>query len=520
MVNPSTPEGVMSQTETAPEAQVSPGIAALYDQQWTLRTGADYIESLGDGRQVWVAGEKIADLAAHPATAGMVQAHAQWYDLHHDAAWADRLIADPETQRSVALTPPTTRDELKAIADVTRDIAFLSAGNITHPPGYGALIMAGAFDPVASHGPRDRAEAAENYYKQLITSGTFMAAPYVAPLGDRFRPVDDRLKPTVVEERDDGIVVRGMVGLGTGLPYPEVLFTAPLPGPLTPEQALWFAWRVNDPGVRIVTRVPAARSVDTFQSPLSRRFDELEATVILDNVFIPWESVFVYRDPEFSNTYFDRTVSWLAYHHLARMLARAEYTFGLALAVTDALDTSAHPAVIEVLIDLLNYQETIRTSLIASVADSWQSPVGNWYPSTMRLASGTMFALENRARIADKARTLAGYGCMLAPTLGDLDDPEVGPWLEQSYGGGNWDARQRSALLQLLRDHTSSALDGREAAFEALASAGLHTWRLRSRLHFDRYSELANRVAADIPGVEPPAIDLDFLRDVVPLARK
>ena len=83
--------------------------------------------------------------------------------------------------------------------------------------------------------------------------------------------------------------------------------------------------------------------------------------------------------------------------------------------------------------------------------------------------------------------------------------------LEETFGGGGYTALQRSALLSLAWDHVSSALDGRESAFELHANGGLPAWRARLRRDFDRYNELANGVLQAL-SVEMPTIDLDSLR--------
>ena len=63
-----------------------------------LRTGKDYIESLRDGREVWIDGEQVTDVATHPAFAPMVSVRARIYDLAHEAGTAGLLTyTDDET---------------------------------------------------------------------------------------------------------------------------------------------------------------------------------------------------------------------------------------------------------------------------------------------------------------------------------------------------------------------------------------------------------------------------------------
>ena len=91
--------------------------------------------------------------------------------------------------------------------------------------------------------------------------------------------------------------------------------------------------------------------------------------------------------------------------------------------------------------------------------------------------------------------------------------------LKESFGGGGYTASQRSALLQLAWDHVSSALDGRESAFELHASGGMANWRSWLRRSFKDYNELANAVlgALDLP---MPQIDLSNIPAAPPAMRR
>jgi 4-hydroxyphenylacetate 3-monooxygenase len=102
---------------------------------------------------------------------------------------------------------------------------------------------------------------------------------------------------------------------------------------------------------------------------------------------------------------------------------------------------------------------------------------------------------------------------VVAPSDRDLAAPEVANGFEESFGGGGYTALQRAALLQMAWDHVSSALDGRESAFELHASGGVPAWRGRLRHNFESYNDLANRVSGSL-GMAMPEIDLDHIREV------
>src|SRR5256884_8197845 len=118
-----------------------------------------------------------------------------------------------------------------------------------------------------------------------------------------------------------------------------------------------------------------------------------------------------------------------------------------------------------------------------------------------------------RQRMAEILRIVPGSSLVVAPSDKGLAAPEVGAGLEESFGGGEYSALQRAALLQLAADHVASALGGRESAFELHANGGLQAWRARLRRSFARYNELANGVTRAL-SLDMPGIDMNGLRNI------
>jgi aromatic ring hydroxylase len=118
---------------------------------------------------------------------------------------------------------------------------------------------------------------------------------------------------------------------------------------------------------------------------------------------------------------------------------------------------------------------------------------------------------QARQHMSELLRIIPGSSLVMAPLNSDLDMPELATGLEETFGGGGFSARQRAALLQLVWDHVSSSLDGRESAFELHASGGLPGWRAWLRRSFKDYNNLANSVlrVIDLP---MPAIDVASIR--------
>jgi 4-hydroxyphenylacetate 3-monooxygenase len=245
-------------------------------------------------------------------------------------------------------------------------------------------------------------------------------------------------------------------------------------------------------------------------APLSSRFDELDGQMWLDDVFVPWERIFLMDvTPE-------PMASWLFWHQLYCWLSKAEFTLGLALACTHAMGLVEHEPTLEYLIDLVIEVQTVRSCLTAAELDPEVTAEGYCIPNRAHIAPGSIAILKSRQRMAELLRVVPGSSLVVAPSDQDLASPEVGAGLTESFEGGGYTALQRSALLQLACDHVSSALDGRESAFELHANGGVPAWRGRMRRYFSRYSELANAVLRSL-SVDMPAIDLEGLR-AAPLA--
>jgi 4-hydroxyphenylacetate 3-monooxygenase len=140
-------------------------------------------------------------------------------------------------------------------------------------------------------------------------------------------------------------------------------------------------------------------------------------------------------------------------------------------------------------------------------------------PNHAHLAAGGIALFKARQRITEILRIVPGSSLVVAPGDSDLAIPELAQGLEESFGGGGYTARQRSALLQLAWDHVSSALDGRESAFELHASGGQPGWRHWLRRSFKDYNQLANAVLEFID-LEMPDIDVSGIGTAMPAARR
>jgi aromatic ring hydroxylase len=477
-----------------------------------MRTGAEYRAALRDGRRLWVLGEcLIEDVTTHPATRAMVDEYVAWYDLHFDPEWTDVLFSPADAEgprRPWGYAVPRTSDDLRGMGRSFAKTTFLSAGNITHTPAYGNLIALGVITATQEYNASaEQIANAVSYRDRLAATGRFLTfCGGAATIGYRLREdPGERNALRLVRETDAGVVVSGRIGMHTSPAYAEDVYVGALNGIEIGGHRASFIVEIAGPGVTTVCRKVAVRDANAFVAPLSSRYDELDGQMWLDQVLIPWDRVFfVEASPE-------PIARWLLWHHVYGWLAKAEFTLGLALALTHAMGLKEHEPTIEYLVDLVIAVQTARGCQTAAERDPQFTSAGYCAPNHSHLMPGGIALLQARQRMAEILRILPGSSLVVAPSDSDLAAPEIAAGLEESFGGGGYTALQRSALLQMAWDHVSSALDGRESAFELHASGGIPAWRGRLRRSFDRYNELANAVLRrlDLP---MPEIDLSNIR--------
>ena len=444
-----------------------------------MRTGKEYVEGLRDNRTVYVYGEAVQDLPSHPAFAGVVETAASLYDMSADPA-SDMTYTAPETGNAAnkAFMIPRSREDLAARRAAIDKWAGVSKGFLGRSPDHVAGFFAGFASgaEVFDRGTRAFGDNVRRFYSSILDDDLYCSYVIIPPQVSRATTASgwdqEFIQVGAAEERDDGIVVRGSQMLGTSAAISDYVFVSCIK-PLTPadtDYALSFVLPVGTQGLRLYCRRPyAADQPSTFDYPMSTRFDETDALAVFDDVFVPWENVFVYKDVDGVRSQFFETAAHVLGNSQAqiRLVRKMQFLAGVArkIAATNQIDQI--PSVQEKLGELASLASMVEGMVVAAEATSSQDRFGVERPNPRFLYGSMGLQAEIVPRVLGLVRELAGGGVMQLPSsYKELLGPHTKYDMELYVWSPGVRARDRVKLFKLAWDLVGSEFAGRHHQYE------------------------------------------------------
>jgi aromatic ring hydroxylase len=438
--------------------------------------GARYIESLRDGREVWLHGEKVADVTKHPAFANVVQTIADLYDLQHRTPTQDVMtyVDDDGVRSSISYLPPTSPEELLRRRRNTELWTERSFGMLGRLPDFCAAMVVGFYDARSELNTLHAGfgDNAESYLKFARHNDLALSHGLHDPHMDKtLRPKQDPDRCLrIIRERDHGVVVRG-ARFSTLGPLSNEVVIAPtyVLADDEPEFAIWFSCPVNLAGIRQICRDPFTLRPLTADHPLSTKYDEQDVLMIFDDVLIPWERIFLMRKPKEANLLFrSRVMAWAGYASVLQLIARLELIIGTAHLLAQTGGIAGRPHVTLEMGELVSYAGMFKGLLRAAEVDCVQTPGGHYMlGDTSHLRPLITLTSERIVNIFEHVATSAP---IFTPTSEDFDVPELRPLLDIYGRGKGVDAAYRHRLCRLAWDLTIDSFGGRQQLYERLHS--------------------------------------------------
>jgi 4-hydroxyphenylacetate 3-monooxygenase len=448
-----------------------------------IRTGEEYRESLRDGREVYMNGEKVADVTTHPAFKPIIDIRARIYDLAHEAETQEIMsYVDPRTgeRNAIGLKPPRTRADWRAKRLAVDTVLDDIKGIVTRVGDETVGEMWSLFDgqDVLNEVDPRFAENIRNHVAYAVRADPFHVSANTDPKGDRSkRPQeqDPDMLLHVVRETENGIVVRG-AKYETASAYANQAFVKPTIANWGDDElsdyALGFIVKMGQPGIKHICRTGFAGSKPAADYPLSNQFDEIDTLVVFDDVEIPWENVLFYRHTR-AAAYIRATLHrYSAFPFTQRMLRMADLLIGAALFNVRQTGLDKQQAVQEKLAALACYREGINAHLSAAIEQAEESPGGLLMPNQSLLYTGRVLATSQLPAMMHIARELCGGQICVTPDVAAFEDPATAPWLEKFYTiNDEWNSDDRRKLLAFARDLINSDYAGHRLTFQLFAQS-------------------------------------------------
>lgn len=447
-----------------------------------LRTGEQYRDSIRDGREVWIDGERVKDVTRHPAFKPIVDIRARMYDMahedRHDAAMNYRDGKGEAFAR--ATKPPKTQqdwhDKRVWVDTVLNDIGgvVIRVGDETVGEMwslYDGRDVLNEIDPKFSANITrhiDRAHERDIFHVSANTD----------PKGDRSKRPQDQdpdMLLHVVKETDAGIVVRG-AKYETAAAYANQAFVKPTIANWGDDKlsdyAVGFIAEMGAPGMKHICRTGFAGRRPAADYPIANGFDEVDTLVIFDNVLIPWENVLFYRHTRAASYIRGTLHRYSAFPFVQRILYIADLMIGVALFNVRQTGLDKQQAVQEKLAELACYRETINAHLTAAIASAEPSPGGLLMPNQSLLYTGRVHACSRLPAMMHLARELCGGQICVTPDSASFEAEGIKSWLDKYYTVNEfWSAGDRRKLLAYARDLLNSDYAGHRVTFELFAQS-------------------------------------------------
>ncbi|MEV5411180.1 4-hydroxyphenylacetate 3-hydroxylase N-terminal domain-containing protein [Thermopolyspora sp. NPDC052614] len=465
-----------------------------------LQTGDRYRESLDDGREVWIDGTRVANVADYPAFKPAVDLFADLFD---------RRRADPETLAlntfrspqtgnliSQSYSLPRNAEELRAKFRATEWWMRESLGQLGRSPDFMSNVVVGIWDYHKElEGNRTGfGENAKNYHAFASENDLVLTHALGDPQIDRSAsPLDDPdLALRVVKEKADGIVIRGAKQLATLAPFSHevlVYLNAVTAQRGAEEFVLWFALPLNAPGLTILCREPLARP--DRANILAAAYDEQDAMLIFDDVLVPWDRVFLLGDGLLAAKGLTRINAWSIQSTHIRFHERLRLFASVAAMVANAIGVDSFRGIQEDLGEIISYAETLRLAIAGAEVLAVRTPSGLLAPTASQGLG--YWSAEISGRVVEIIRRIGASGFVMQPSERDLASPELRPALDKYMRGHEIGVAEKSRLFRLAAELVNDGFGLRQEMYEYLHRGDPGAGRTRLLRAYDR-SEVDEKV--------------------------
>ncbi len=449
-----------------------------------LKTKAEYIESLkGLNLKVYALGERIENPVDHPLFKPHVNCAAMTYQLAHEPEYEDLMAATSHlTGKKVnrfTHIHQGTEDLVKKVK-MLRMIAQQTGSCFQRCVGLDALnaLYTVTYEVDQNHGTHYH-QRLKKYLEYVQENDLMCAGAMTDPKGHRGKKPSQQEDPDlyvhVVEERDDGIVVRGAKAHQTGIVNSHEMIVMPTIalGEADADYALSFAIPTDAPGV---IHIFGRQTNDTRRlegGEMDQGNDEFalvggEALTILDDVFVPWERVFMYREYDFAGLLVERFASYHRQNYGGCKGGVSDVIIGAVTAMAEYNGVAGASHIKDKVAEMTHLTETLYCGSIACSAEGRPTASGAYFVDPLLANITKQNVTRHIYEICRLAHDIAGGFIATLPSEKDLKSKEVGKYVEKYFRGvASVPTEHRFRMARLIENMT-----GGTALAESMHGAG------------------------------------------------
>jgi 4-hydroxybutyryl-CoA dehydratase/vinylacetyl-CoA-Delta-isomerase len=432
-------------------------------------TAEEYKESVRDDRTVYLRGERVKDVTTNPLLKLCVDTAAIDYEMAEMPEYRDlAVVSHPKTGEPISryyYTPQNVDDLIKR-HELMLEATRLGLGVVPFTHDIGADAMNAVSITANAMGNKEYMERAENYREYLQKKDLSVATAMTDVKGDRaLHPSSPKqahpdFYVRVVDKNAKGITVRGAKVHISASGYFNELFVAPCRG-MSQEDADYavaFAVPANTKGLKHICHpVRAEWGPLDFPVDVPTRV-HTDCLVIFDDVFVPWERVFLCGEWEFAVPLVYNFATLHRHTAATYRIPMTEMLIGMAQAMAEYNGIEWVGHVREKMTDLVMYLDTLKSLARASCLDyvvHGGIPIPN--PVICNIAKYNFAA--NYHNVAKAIYDIAGGLLITAPTYKDYQNPETRGYIEKYLSGkAGVPAEDRMRMLQIIRRWVSIEL--------------------------------------------------------------
>ena len=448
-----------------------------------IRTGKQVLDGMRDDREVWSDGARVRDVTTDPRFAGGARTLAELYDLQNEPDLIDSMTYEsPTSGERVGLSfiEPRSADDLTRRRVMVKTWNDYTCGMYGRSPDFMNVMITGfaAAEETFAAGGKEFGQNIRNYYHHIRENDVATTHALVSPQVDRSKPLDQQEKDIsarIVRETDAGIVIHGARMLATLAAFADDLVVMPAPSYPLPDtdeakaHAYGFAIPSATKGLKYIARpsVMQTNAGSPMDFPLASRFDDSDCMVIFDNVLVPWERVFIYRDVDVYNHIYPRTLATTqtAHQYCTKDWAKAEFMMGLGFALARSTNVDSFLHIQGLLTELINIASFVRSSVIASEVETEPGPGDTVLPRRWALEAVRFMYPPMFRRSCEIIQTIGAGGLMMVPSYAELDGP-MAEEVERYFQAANADSKTRIKMFRLACDAAVTSFSGRQQLYE------------------------------------------------------